>query len=121
MAVTEARNGTARWSRFVPLCAIFTLLIGGEACLNPIPDDFPNGNDRHVDVEVEGSADTPQPAHPGNAGGGVSPGAPSGTGSGGTGQLPAEPEDGDGDSPPASAAPDAGAGPVDAGGTGGGG
>jgi len=57
VAVAEARNGTARWSRFVPLCAILALLGGAEACLNPIPDDFPNSNDDSA--EINGPAESP--------------------------------------------------------------
>lgn len=100
---------------------VLGLLCAGvlSACLNPIPDDFPNGDDRNVDV-VEDRAPTPNPVIPGNTGGGVAPSTPSGGGSGGEGQLPAESPEADGESPPASAAPDAGAVPLDAGGTGGG-
>ena len=51
MAVAEAQNGAARWSRFVPLCAVFALLVGVDACLNPIPDDFPNQHDDSAPID----------------------------------------------------------------------
>lgn len=62
MAVTEARNGTARRSRYVPLCAILALLIGAAACLNPIPDDFPNQRDDSA--PVYGPGEPPSTSRP---------------------------------------------------------
>jgi hypothetical protein len=67
VAVTEPRNGAARWSRFVPLCAISALLIGAVACLNPIPDDFPNQHDDSAEVELPDPPPGSRPAEEGPA------------------------------------------------------
>jgi hypothetical protein len=64
--VAELRKGAARRSRFVPVCAIAALLSGAGACLNPIPDDFPNQAERDDDDDVL--------VGPGSAGGSASPG-----------------------------------------------
>jgi hypothetical protein len=109
--VTAENSGVGRnRSSCAGLAAgVLGLLCAGvlSACLNPIPDDFPNGHDRELEDD-RGVA--PQPTAPGTEGDPV-PGASSGGGPEGDGQTPAEESPViDDDSPPASAAPpDAGA------------
>lgn len=98
--------------------SILGLLCAGvlSACLNPIPDDFPNGNDRQLDEDTGAAPDS---AHPGSPGSGVTPGASSGSGSGDQDPAPSESPERDGNSAPVNAAPDAGASVPDAGAEGG--
>ena len=57
MAVRE-RHAGARRSGFGPICASCWLLLAVGACLNPLPDDFPNS------ASEEGSAEVPADSEP---------------------------------------------------------
>jgi hypothetical protein len=93
--VGRYRSSGAKWASVVGLCAVAL-----SACLNPIPDDFPNGDDRHFDSDTgsspeEGAAGTPSPDPVRPA-----PSGPSDPAAGGA------PDDGAAESePPPSAAP----------------
>ena len=107
MAVAD-RNAKTRRSQIVPVCAIGTLLLAAVACLNPMPDDFPNDVDSPPEQEAGGSSGE-------GTGGGVVDGQAGGTGSPSTddGSSPEAPRPVEGDAgPPGVDAPDAGCGPA---------
>jgi len=83
----------ARWA--LGLCAL-------SACLNPMPDDFPNQHDRPAEVTSETAGDSDDP---------VAPGASDGAGGGGYSvPLPtAPPPELEGGEPADEGEPDAGA------------
>ena len=131
MSVPE-RSTPAKRSGFVPRCAIIggiagTLLV---ACLNPMPDDFPNGRGGAAGAQPGdnqtgngGTGGTGNSygggAGSGGRGGSVSSGAGGGAGTGGGGGTGPVDEDEPDAGAPDTGAPDAGA-PADAGDAGGG-
>ena len=110
MAVAD-RNARTRRSQIVPVCAIGALLLAAVACLNPMPDDFPN--DRGTPPEQEAGGSSGQ-----STGGGVVEGQAGGAGSPNTddGSSPEAPPPVEGDAgPPVVDGPDAGCVAPDAG------